>query len=265
MPIIEVKKLTRKFGSIAVVDSIDINIEVGEAFALLGPNGAGKTTAIKMLTTLLPVTSGDALIGGFSITKQPNKVRGVIGYVPQMLSVDGALSGTENLMLFARLYDIPFSECKSRVLDSLAFMGLADAAKKPVHEYSGGMIRRLEIAQSMIHRPSVLFLDEPTVGLDPIACKTVWEHILQLKKEFNTTILMTTHLMDEADRLCNRIAFMSRGKIVATGTPRELKDSINKPGSSLEDAFIHYTSETISEGNNYRNISAERKTEERVG
>jgi len=209
MVIVETKKLTRKFGSSIAVDSLDLNIEAGEAFALLGPNGAGKTTAIKMLTTLLPATSGEALICGFNIRTQPNKVRNVIGYVPQMLSVDGALTGMENLLLFARLYDIPSKECKPRVLDSLAFMGLDDAAKKPVHEYSGGMIRRLEITQSMLHRPPVLFLDEPTVGLDPIACKTVWDHILQLKKEYNTTILMTTHLMDEADHLCNRIAFMS--------------------------------------------------------
>ena len=265
MAIIETKKLTRKFGSFTAVDSLDIIIEPGEAFALLGPNGAGKTTAIKMLTTLLPVTSGEAFICGFNIVTQPNKVRGVIGYVPQRLSVDGTLSGMENLLLFARLYDIPSKECKPRVLDSLTFMGLIDAAKKPVREYSGGMIRRLEIAQSMLHHPPVLFLDEPTVGLDPIACKTVWDHILQLKKEFNTTILMTTHLMEEADHLSNRIAFMSRGKLVASGTPQELKDSINKPGSTLEDVFIHYTSETLSEGNNYSSISRERKTAKRLG
>ncbi len=265
MAILETKKLTRKFGSYKAVDSLDIIVEAGEAFALLGPNGAGKTTAIKMLTTLLPVTSGEAFICGFSITKQPKKVRRMIGYVPQMLSVDGALTGMENLMLFARLYDIPSKECKPRVLDSLAFMGLSDAAKKPVHEYSGGMIRRLEIAQSMLHRPPVIFLDEPTVGLDPIACKTVWDHILQLKKEYNTTILMTTHIMDEADHLCNRISFMSRGKIVASGTAQELKNSINKPGSTLEDAFIYYTSETLSERNDYSNISRERKTAKRLG
>lgn len=265
MAILETKKLTRKFGSFTAVDSLDINIEAGEAFALLGPNGAGKTTAIKMLTTLLPVTSGEAFICGFNITTQPNKVRRVIGYVPQMISVDGTLTALENLLLFARLYDIPSKECKSRALDALAFMGLTDTAKKPVREYSGGMIRRLEIAQSMLHRPPVLFLDEPTVGLDPIACKTVWDHIQQLKKEYNTTILMTTHLMDEADHLCNRIAFMSRGKLVASGTPQELKKSINKQDASLEDAFIHYTSETLSEGNDLRNISRERKTEQRLG
>lgn len=265
MAILETKKLTRKYGSYKAVDSLDISIEAGEAFALLGPNGAGKTTAIKMLTTLLPITSGEAFICGFNVTTHPNKVRRVIGYVPQMISVDGALTGMENLLLFARLYDIPLKECKPRALDSLAFMGLGDAAKKPVHEYSGGMIRRLEIAQSMLHRPPVLFLDEPTVGLDPIACKTVWEHIQQLKKEYNTTILMTTHIMEEADQLCNRVAFLSRGKLVASGTAQELKNSIGKPNSTLEDAFIHYTSETLSEESNYSNISRERKTAKRLG
>ena len=265
MAIVETESLTRKFGSFTAVDALDITIEEGEAFALLGPNGAGKTTAIKMLTTLLPVTSGKAFICGFNVATQANKVREVIGYVPQMISVDGTLTGMENLLLFARLYDIPSKECKKRVLDALAFMGLGDAAKKQVHEFSGGMIRRLEIAQSMLHNPSVLFLDEPTVGLDPIACKTVWEHILQLKKEFNTTILMTTHVMEEADHLCNRIAFMSRGKLVVSGSPQELKDSIHKPGSTLEDAFIHYTSETLSEGKDYKNISRGRKTAKRLG
>ena len=232
---------------------------------MLGPNGAGKTTAIKMLTTLLPVTSGEAFICGFNINTQPNKVRRLIGYVPQMISVDGTLTGMENILLFARLYDIPSKECKLRASEALAFMGLTEAAKKPVREYSGGMIRRLEIAQSMLHRPPVLFLDEPTVGLDPIARKTVWDHIQQLKKEYNTTILMTTHLMDEADHLCNRIAFMSRGKLVASGTPQELKNSINKQDASLEDAFIHYTSETLSEGNDLSNILRERKTAQRLG
>jgi ABC-2 type transport system ATP-binding protein len=265
MDIIETRNLTRKFGTSIAVDSLNLNVRAGETFALLGPNGAGKTTVIKMLTTLLPITSGEAYINGFSITKEPYKIRAVIGYVPQMISVDGTLTGMENLMLFARLYDIPRKECKPRVLDALDFMGLSDAAQKAVHEYSGGMIRRLEIAQSIIHRPKVLFLDEPTVGLDPIACKTVWEHILKLKQEFNTTILMTTHVMDEAEHLCQRIAFLSQGKLIITDTPQALKDSLKTPGATLEDAFVHYTSETLSEGNNYQNISRERETAKRLG
>jgi ABC-2 type transport system ATP-binding protein len=265
MTIVETKKLTRKFGSYTVVDSLDITIKKGDAFALLGPNGAGKTTCIKMLTTLLPISSGEAFINGFNVTTQPTKVREVIGYVPQMISVDGTLTGIENLLLFARLYDIPSKECMPRVKDALEFMGLSDAAKKPVREYSGGMIRRLEIAQSMLHRPAVLFLDEPTVGLDPIACKTVWEHIALLKKEYNTTILMTTHLMEEADHLCNQIALMSRGKMVASGSPEALKKSINKPNATLEDAFIYYTDETLSAENRFKNILRERKTNQRIG
>jgi len=265
MPIIEIKNLTRKFGSFIAVDSLNLNVEPGDTFALLGPNGAGKSTAIKMLTTLLPATSGEALICGFSVSTQANNVRKVIGYVPQLISVDGSLTGLENLLLFARLYDIPGKECKPRAAEALTFMGLSDAAKKPVREYSGGMIRRLEIAQSMMHRPPVLFLDEPTVGLDPIACNIVWDHIQQLKKEYGTTILMTTHVMDEADHLCNGIAFMSRGKLVVAGTPQQLKESINKPEATLEDAFIHYTAETLSDGNEYRTVSRSRKTEKRLG
>lgn len=265
MDIIETKKLTRKFGSFTAVDSLDMTIESGEIFALLGPNGAGKTTVIKMLTTLLPVTSGKAYVGGFNVITHPNKVRKIIGYVPQMISVDGTLTGIENLLLFAKLYDIPPRDCKSKAFEALEFMGLSDAGKKPVHQYSGGMIRRLEIAQSMMHRPQVLFLDEPTVGLDPIACKTVWDHIDKLRKEYNTTILMTTHLMNEADNLCNRIAFMSRGKLVVSGTPLELKNSINKPDATLEDVFIHYTAETLSEEKTFSDVSRERKTTNRLG
>jgi ABC-2 type transport system ATP-binding protein len=265
MAIIETKNLTRDFSSHRAVDSFNIAIEAGDGFALLGPNGAGKTTVIKMLTTLLPITSGEAYINGFNVATQPNKVRSVIGYVPQLLSVDGSLTGMENLLLFARLYDIPSKECKSRASEILSFMGLMDAGKRKVHEYSGGMIRRLEIAQSMMHRPSVLFLDEPTIGLDPIACKIVWDHILQLKKEYNTTIFMTTHQMGEAEYLCNHVGFMSRGKLVVSGTPQKLIDSLNVPGSTLEDTFIHYTSETLATGNAYNTISRDRKIAERLG
>lgn len=265
MAIIETHKLTRKFGEFTAVDSLDLTIEAGDIFALLGPNGAGKTTVMKMLTTLLPISSGEAIVGSYNVATESNKVRSIIGYVPQMLSVDGSLSGVENLLLFAKLYDIPSNECKSKAMEALEFMGLSDVAKKPVHEYSGGMIRRLEIAQSMMHKPSVLFLDEPTIGLDPIACKAVWDHILQLQKEYNTSILMTTHQMSEAEHLCNRIAFMSRGRMVKSGTPMELKDSVKQAGATLEDAFIYYTSETLTAGANYGNISRDRKTAESLG
>ena len=243
MSIIETKKLTRVFNEYAAVNGLDFNIEARETFALLGTNGAGKSTVIKMLTTLLPPTSGEAYIGGFHLVKESEKIRRIIGYVPQMLSVDGSMTGIEHLMLFAKLYDIPSKECKPRVMELLDFMGLTADAKKPVRTYSGGMTRKLEIAQSILHRPSVLFLDEPTVGLDPVARKAVWDHIIQLREQYKTTILLTTHLMDEADGLCNRIAFMSHGKLVSSGTPQELKDSIHKEGSTLEDVFIHYTAD----------------------
>ena len=264
MSIIETKKLTRVFGEYKAVNALDFNIEAQETFALLGTNGAGKSTVIKMLTTLLPPTSGEAYIGGFNVTKDSEKVRRIIGYVPQMLSVDGSMTAFENLMLFAKLYDIPSKECKPRVMELLDFMGLTNEAKKTVRTFSGGMIRKLEIAQSILHRPQVLFLDEPTVGLDPIARKAVWDHIIQLREQYKTTILLTTHLMDEADELCNRISFMSHGKLVATGTPQELKDSIHKEGSTLEDVFIHYTADLPPQQNNHTELFTKRNASKRA-
>lgn len=265
MPIIETHELTRKFGAFTAVDALNLGVEPGETFALLGPNGAGKSTVIKMLTTLLPMSAGEAFIRGFNVRTQPGKVRRVIGYVPQLISVDGTLSAMENLLLFARLYDMPGREARKRVNESLAFMGLGEVAKKPVREFSGGMIRRLEIAQSMLHRPAVLFLDEPTSGLDPIARKAVWEKLVELKKLYMTTILLTTHLMDEAQHLCSRVAFMSRGRLVAQGSPGELVKALGKPDATLEDAFIQYTSESLAEGQDYQAVARERRTEKRLG
>ena len=165
--IIETQELTKRFGEITAVEAMSISVGAGEIYGLLGPNGAGKTTSIKMLTTLLPPTSGSARVGGYDIVRCPGEVRRVIGYVPQILSADGTLTGHENLLIFAKLYDLPRHEREARIRESLDFMGLSDVADRMVRQYSGGMIRRLEIAQSMLHRPSVLFLDEPTVGLDP--------------------------------------------------------------------------------------------------
>jgi ABC-2 type transport system ATP-binding protein len=167
--VLETRDLTRRFGDLVAVDAINLQVEHAQTFGLLGSNGAGKTTAIKMLTTLLPPSSGTATVAGFDIRREAPKVRRVIGYVPQMLSADGSLTGYENLLIFAKLYDIPRREREGRIRDALAFMGLQDARGRLVREYSGGMIRRLEMAQSMLHRPPVLFLDEPTIGLDPIA------------------------------------------------------------------------------------------------
>ncbi len=265
MAVLETKALTRTFGELVAVDRLDISISSGEVFGLLGPNGAGKTTAIKMLTTLLPPTSGTALVAGFDIVRQSSEVRRRIGYVPQMLSADGMLSGYENLLVFAKLYDIPRSEQGRRIRAALEFMGLSDSSDKLVRTYSGGMIRRLEIAQSVLHRPPILFLDEPTVGLDPLARKTVWEHIEQLRAEYQTTILLTTHLMEEADSLCSRVAIMHRGRIVALGSPAELKASIGNDDTTLDDVFIHYTGGTLESGGTYRETSRTRRTTRRLG
>ena len=168
MAILEIKALTRRFETLTAVDRVTLTVASGEVFGLVGPNGAGKTTVIKMLTTLLPPTAGDAWVAGFDIVHHASAVRRVIGYVPQALSVDGALTGYENLLIFAKLYDIPRAERASRIDAALSLVGLGESANKLVREYSGGMIRRLEIAQSTLHRPAVIFLDEPTVGLDPL-------------------------------------------------------------------------------------------------
>ena len=265
MPILETKALTRCFNSHTAVDALTIAVDAGEVFGLLGPNGAGKTTTIKMLTTLLPPTSATASVAGFDIVRQAREVRRVIGYVPQLVSADGSLSGYENLLIFAKLYDIPRRERAARLGEALDLVGLADAAGRMVSEYSGGMIRRLEIAQSMLHRPRVLFLDEPTVGLDPVARRAVWEHIEQLRREFGTTILLTTHLMEEADHLCQRVAIMHLGRVAAIGTPAALKASLGGNGITLDDVFVHYAGGTLESGGTYRETSRTRRTAQRLG
>ncbi len=265
MDILQTSELTRRFGQKIAVDALTVAIGKGEIFGLLGPNGAGKTTTIKMLTTLLPPTSGNARVAGFNIVDQAPEVRRLIGYVPQLVSADGNLNGYENLLIFAKLYDIPRAEREARIRNALEFMGLADAAQKMVREYSGGMIRRLEIAQSMLHRPPVLFLDEPTVGLDPVARRAVWEHIEELRDRFGTTVLLTTHLMEEADNLCSRVAVMHLGRVAAIGTPAALKDSLGGDGKTLDDVFVHYAGGTLDSGGAYREASSVRRTARRLG
>ena len=265
MPILELRNLTRRFASLVAVNGLSLLIEKGEMFGLLGPNGAGKSTTIKMLTTLLPPSEGTALVDGFDICHQAATVRRIIGYVPQMLSADGTLTGMENLLIFARLYDLPRRERRARVQEALDFMGLADAAHRLVREYSGGMIRRLEIAQSMLHQPHVLFLDEPTVGLDPAARRTVWDHIKELCSQTGATVILTTHQMEEADILCDRIAIMHRGNLVALGTPQELKAGIGQGAASLDDVFIHYTGSNLDSGGTYRETRRSRRRARRLG
>jgi ABC-2 type transport system ATP-binding protein len=261
---IETFGLTRRFGDLIAANHVTLHVPYGAIFGLLGPNGAGKTTTIKMLTTMLDPSEGTASVAGFDIVKAPAKVRRMIGYVPQMLSADGGLTGWENLDLSAKLYGIPRAERKRRIEDALHFMGLTDFGRKLVKTYSGGMIRRLEIAQAMLHRPVVLFLDEPTIGLDPVARRSVWERLLELRRNFQMTVLITTHGMDEADELCDQLAIMHLGRVAAVGTPAELKASVG-PEATLDDVFVHYSGGTIQEEGNYRDVRATRRNVSRLG
>ncbi|MBI3744569.1 MAG: ATP-binding cassette domain-containing protein [Chloroflexi bacterium] len=263
--IVETRNLSKSFKVVQAVDALNLTVNHGDVFGLLGPNGAGKTTTIKMMTTLLSPTSGDASVAGFSIFKQQSQVRRSIGYVPQLLSADGTLTGYENLLIFSKLYDVPGKEREQRVRGALAFMGLEEAANRMARTYSGGMIRRLEIAQSVLHRPRVLFLDEPTVGLDPLARNAVWQHIMQLRDEHDMTIILTTHLMEEADALCNRVAIMHRGKLVALDSPATLKASIGKEDASLDDVFVHFTGDKLETGATYRDTARTRRSARRLG
>jgi len=266
MNILETHDLTKEFGRFTAVAQLSIAVAGGETFGLLGPNGAGKSTAIKMMTTLLPPTSGTAGIAGYDIVRQAGAVRRVIGYVPQLLSADGTLTGYENLLVFAKLYDIPRRERKERIESALVFMGLTDVAGQLVRTYSGGMIRRLEIAQSLLHRPQVLFLDEPTVGLDPVARHLVWDHITELRREYGTTIFLTTHFMEEADILCDRVAIMHHGTVRAIGSPAELKSSLDIAGPTLDDVFVHYAGDSLeTEEGGFREASRLRRITRRLG
>lgn len=256
---VEVNALTKTFRGFTAVNAVDLTVATREIFGLIGPNGAGKSTLIKMLTTLLPPTSGKALVAGYDVVRQPASVRAHIGYVPQLLSSDGALTAYENLLLSARLYLIPRAEHHDRISAALDLMGLTGSAHALVQGFSGGMIRRLEIAQSMLHRPSVLFMDEPTVGLDPVARRSVWDHVRDLPGRFGTTILITTHLMEEADELCQRIGILHDGGLVAVGTPPELKARIG-PAATLDDVFIHLTGAEIQTGGHYTDVRATRRS-----
>ena len=223
MPIIETFGLTKKYGKISAVDNLNIGIEEGEVFGLLGPNGAGKTTIIKMLATLLEPTSGTAKVNGFDVLKQPHKVRESIGIVFQEPSSDELLTGYENMRLYAMMYGLPKDEIKKGITEALELVELTDRKNDLVRTYSGGMRRRLEIGRSLVHKPKVLFLDEPTLGLDPAGREKMWDYIGRLVKEFKMTVLLTTHYMEEADCLAGRVGIIDQGKIVVIDTPRALK------------------------------------------
>lgn len=255
---VEIIQLCHRYNKYLAVDHISLEIPPGMIFGLIGPNGAGKSTTIKMLTTLLPVTSGQAYINGFSVIDSPSKVRQSIGYVPQLLSADGDLTAYENLLLSANLYGLTPSHKQERIRTILNFMNLSEYKDKLVNSFSGGMIRRLEIGQALIHEPAVLFLDEPSVGLDPVGRKMVWKHIFELRRA-GMTIFMTTHDMYEAETLCDTIALMHHGRIVVMDTPTKLKSDLG-PGVTLDDVFISHTGSSLNETQDFQDVGQTRRT-----
>lgn len=261
---IEISGLTKYFDHFCALDHLDLQVPGSSIFGLLGPNGAGKSTAIKIMTTLLAPSSGTATVAGFDVKTDAVEVRRHIGYVPQMLSADGALTARENLDLSARLYGLRGKLRTSRIDEALTIGGLEYFADKLVKTYSGGMIRRLEIAQATLHRPKVLFLDEPTIGLDPVARKTVWERLLELRQSSGVTILLTTHDMEEADYLCTELAILHQGKLAVVGVPDDLKRSVG-PDASLSDVFVHYSGAVIDQGGHLREVRETRGTAKRLG
>lgn len=230
-------------GNVIAVRGISFSVHHGEVFSFLGPNGAGKTTTISILTTLIKPTKGMAKVGGYDVLTQANKVREIIGLVPQDIVVDDDLTGWDNLMVQAALYHIPKDIAKKRAQELLEFMDLVEFANKKTETYSGGMRRRLELAAALMHKPKILFLDEPTLGLDVQVRTAVWNYINQIKKEEDMTIFLTTHYMDEADKLSDRIAIIDYGEIKVIGTPSELKNSLG--GDIIEITTYGVISETV--------------------
>src|ERR1700676_2293009 len=231
---IEVNKLNKHFGDFVAVKEVSFAVHTGEIFGLLGPNGAGKTTLIRMMATLTPPTSGRAVVGGHDVVTDSDGVRHSIGVIPQALTSDPELTARENMMIHAKLYGLTASERQEVIPRLIESVGLTEFADKLVGSFSGGMRRRLEIARGLVHSPKILFLDEPTTGLDPVSRTAVWEMINKLKETANLTILLTTHYMDEADRLWDRTAIVDHGVLVALDSPAKLKDSV--PGSDIVEA-----------------------------
>jgi ABC-2 type transport system ATP-binding protein len=228
---VEVQHLTKRFGDFCAVNELSFSVSHGEIFGLLGPNGAGKSTLLRMLTTLLPPTSGVARVNGRDVVREANEVRKAIGVIPQAMTSDLDLTAEENIGIYAKLYGIPRAQAKRHAEELLAAVDLLPWRDKPLKMFSGGMRRRLEIARGLVHQPKIFFLDEPTTGLDPVSRTAVWEMLARLKRERDLTIIVTTHYMDEADKLCDRIAIVDHGKLVALDSPLKLKASI--PGRNV--------------------------------
>jgi ABC-2 type transport system ATP-binding protein len=234
VPAIDVRSIVKKFGDFTAVNGVSFAVEEGEIFGLLGPNGAGKSTLIRMLTTLLPPTEGTALVGGFDVRTEADAVRRKIGVIPQALTSDLELSVEENLVIFAKLYGVPRARRIALIGELLEAVELTQWRKAPVKNLSGGMRRRVEIARGLVHEPQIFFLDEPTTGLDPVSRVAVWEMLRKIKAERQLTVLLTTHYMDEADKLCDRIAIVDHGELKALDSPLKLKASI--PGKNTVEA-----------------------------
>lgn len=258
-PAIDCRHLYHRYGRFTAVEDFSLEVSQGETVGLLGPNGAGKTTVVRVLTTLTPIQRGEVNILGLDSRRQTMDIRHNIGYVPQQLSIEGALTGRQNVELFARLYDVPRGERADRVDEALTAMQLIDVADGLASTYSGGMVRRLELAQALVNRPSLLILDEPTVGLDPIARDGVWAQVRRMQSEFGMTVLLTTHYMEEADTLCDRVALMHHGRLQAVGSPAELKKTVFEH-ATLEDVFRHYAGSDLDEDTSQAGLSTVRST-----
>jgi ABC-2 type transport system ATP-binding protein len=248
LPAIDVRAIVKRFGDFTAVDGVSFTVEEGEIFGLLGPNGAGKSTLIRMMTTLLPPTSGTALINGFDVATKADDVRRSIGVIPQAMTTDLELSVEENLLIFAKLYGVPRDKRNRLMTELLEAVELTQWRDKQVKQLSGGMRRRVEIARGLVHEPRVFFLDEPTTGLDPVSRTNVWEMIQKIKQQRDLTVLITTHYMDEADKLCDRIAIVDHGVLVALDSPAALKASIPGKDPTLDDVFVHYTGSALRDG-----------------
>jgi ABC-2 type transport system ATP-binding protein len=270
IPALEVTGLVYAYKQNRAVDGIDLSVAQGSVYGLLGPNGAGKTTAIRAITTLLPIPAGMVRVFGRDPALDQMGVRRSLGYVPQQLSADQGLTGRENVTNFARLFDVPRSIRAAKVERALDAVGLLDVADRMAKAYSGGMVRRLELAQALVSSPRLLILDEPTIGLDPIARDSVWRHIQDVRAATGMTVLVTTHYMDEAEEYCDRISLMHHGRIQAVGSPAELIASLpddHRDGASLEDVFRYYSGgagleEAVDGG--MRDVRSTRATANRV-
>jgi len=237
---IAVENIVKRYGTFEAVKGVNFSVADGEIFGLLGPNGAGKSTLIRMMTTLVPITAGRALVAGFDVAKDPDEVRRVIGVIPQALTSDPDLTVEENLSIYAKLYGVPKVQREKNMNEVLEAVDLVKWRGAQTKTLSGGMRRRLEIARGLVHNPRIFFLDEPTTGLDPVSRIAVWEMLDNLRKTRNLTMLLTTHYMEEADKLCDRIAIVDHGNLVALGTPLQLKQGV--PGSNVVE--VHFDRET---------------------